>query len=98
MLLKNHGLMILERALRIMHAYHDLELALHLLDLVLGLDEVLAVQVAVCPHRLIQILLLLQPCLAFYNLQGIKRDPVSYTSPFCESMDSHFPCECQSVT
>ena len=50
-------------------AYHDLELALHLLNLVLCLDEVLAVQVAVSPHRLIQVLLLLQPRLTLHNLR-----------------------------
>lgn len=50
-------------------AYHDLKLALHLLNLILCLDEVLAVQVAVCPHRLIQVLLLLQPRLTLHNLR-----------------------------
>lgn len=52
--------------------YHDLELALHLLNLILGLDQVLAVPVAVCPHSLIQILLLLQPRLALYNLHDAR--------------------------
>ena len=49
--------------------YHDLEFALHLLNLILGLDEVLAVQVAVSPHSLVQVLLLLQPRLPLHNLQ-----------------------------
>ena len=49
-------------------AYHDLELALHFLDLILSLDEIFAVQVAICPHSLIQVLLLLQTSLAFHNL------------------------------
>lgn len=39
---------------------HDLELALHLGDLVLRLDEVFAVEVAVAPHALVQLLLLLE--------------------------------------
>mmetsp|Transcript_9904 Transcript_9904/g.23650 ORF Transcript_9904/g.23650 Transcript_9904/m.23650 type:complete len:201 (-) Transcript_9904:1742-2344(-) len=36
-----------------------LELAFHLLNLVLGLDEVLGVQIPVRPHRLVKVLLLL---------------------------------------
>ena len=39
---------------------HDLELALHLGDLVLRLDEVLAVEVAVGADGLVQVLLLLE--------------------------------------
>lgn len=38
----------------------DLELALQLCDLVLGLDQVLAVEVAVRPDGLVQVLLLLE--------------------------------------
>lgn len=53
-------------------AYHDLELALHFLNFILGLDEVLAVQIPVCTHRLVQILLLLQPCLSLYNLHHAR--------------------------
>ena len=55
-------------------AYHDLKLALHLLNLVLGLNEVLAVQVAVGTHRLVQVLLLLQPCFTLHNLQQDCQD------------------------
>mmetsp|Transcript_12902 Transcript_12902/g.46367 ORF Transcript_12902/g.46367 Transcript_12902/m.46367 type:complete len:563 (-) Transcript_12902:351-2039(-) len=43
---------------------HDLKLALHLENLVLRLEKVLAVRVAVRPRRLVQVLLLLQPVLA----------------------------------
>ena len=39
---------------------HDLELALHLGNLVLRLDEVLAVQVAIRAYGFVQVLLLLQ--------------------------------------
>ena len=58
-----------------MTQYHDLELALHLLNLILGLDEVLAVQVAVRSHRLVQVLLLLQPRLPLYNLHHAHLTP-----------------------
>ena len=52
-----------------MEVYHDLKLALHLLNLVLSLDKVLAVQVAVGTHRLVQVLLLLQPRFTLHDLQ-----------------------------
>ncbi len=39
---------------------HDLQLALHVCNLSLRLDKVLAVQIALCPHRLVQPLLLPQ--------------------------------------
>lgn len=47
---------------------HDLELALHLGDLVLRLDQILAVEVSVAPHALVQLLLLLQLYLPIANL------------------------------
>ena len=57
-----------------MEAYHDLKLALHFLNLILSLDEVLAVQVAVGTHCLVQVLLLLQPCFTLHNLQQERQD------------------------
>ena len=47
---------------------HDFELALHLCDLVLRLDQILGIQVAVGAHRLIQVLLLLELRLALGDL------------------------------
>mmetsp|Transcript_7978 Transcript_7978/g.18529 ORF Transcript_7978/g.18529 Transcript_7978/m.18529 type:complete len:259 (-) Transcript_7978:1015-1791(-) len=47
---------------------HDLELALHLGNFILGLNKVLGVQVAVGPHGLVQVLLLLQLLLTLLNL------------------------------
>ena len=58
-------------------AHHDLELALELLDLVLRLDQVLAVDVAVRSHGLIQVLLLLESGLALTDLQGSKQCELS---------------------
>ena len=51
-----------------MQVHHDLELALHLLDLILGLNEILAVQIAVGSHSLVQVLLLLQEVLSLHYL------------------------------
>jgi len=44
---------------------HDLELALHLRDLVLRFDQALRVEVAVRAHRLVEVLLLSEARLAF---------------------------------
>mmetsp|Transcript_10919 Transcript_10919/g.28631 ORF Transcript_10919/g.28631 Transcript_10919/m.28631 type:complete len:460 (+) Transcript_10919:1348-2727(+) len=47
---------------------HNLELAPHLVDFILMLDQVLAVQVSIGSHSLVQVLLLLQPLLALCDL------------------------------
>eukprot|EP00906_Rhabdomonas_costata_P030247 RCo042734 len=60
---------------------HDLELSLHLIDLVAGLDEILGVQVAVRAHGLVEGLLLLQLCLALCDLLLQVRD--------CHGADLH---------
>lgn len=57
---------------------HDLELPFHLRDLVLRLYEVLAVQVAVAPHALVELLLLLELHLPVADL-------------LAELVDTHLP-------
>mmetsp|Transcript_148054 Transcript_148054/g.258764 ORF Transcript_148054/g.258764 Transcript_148054/m.258764 type:complete len:445 (+) Transcript_148054:213-1547(+) len=47
---------------------HDFELPLHLIDLIMGLDQVLRVQVPIRPHGLVQVLLLLQLGLTLADL------------------------------
>ncbi len=57
-------------------AHHDLEFALELLDLILCLDQIFAVQVAISSHCLIQVLLLLEPGL---TLADLHRDQHSHS-------------------
>lgn len=47
---------------------HDLELGAHAVDLLLHLEQALGVQVAVAPHGLVQVLLLLEAAAAARDL------------------------------
>eukprot|EP01137_Pigoraptor_chileana_P008978 Opistho-2@56554 len=53
---------------------HDLELALHLSDFVLRLDQILAVEVAIRSHGLVEILLLLELRLGLGNFLLVVKD------------------------
>ena len=52
---------------------HDFEFPFHFCYLILGLNQIFAVQVAIAANCLVEILLLFELCLSFNDLLGVSK-------------------------